>query len=130
MDCNFCGDRIPRGTEFIYVTNKGKALYFCASKCKKNLVNLNRKPRETKWTQAYKQEKEARLKIIGQKPPQPAKAAEEAKPKAQHAQEHKEKKADAKAKSAQAGEAHPKEAKPKEHAQSHEPKKETKKPKK
>ncbi|MFH1055431.1 MAG: hypothetical protein V1744_04985 [Candidatus Altiarchaeota archaeon] len=65
MDCNFCGSKIPRGTEYIFVTSKGKALYFDSSKCMRNLVHLNRKPRETKWTQAYFDEKEARLKLLG-----------------------------------------------------------------
>jgi large subunit ribosomal protein L24e len=68
MDCNFCGTKIPWGTEYIHVTAKGRALYFCSSKCLKNLVKLNRKPRKIKWTKTYLVEKEARLKLLGQKP--------------------------------------------------------------
>ncbi len=62
MDCSFCGKEIPRGTEVIFVTKRGKALYFCSSKCDKNMIKLERKPRETKWTQAYKEEKDIRIK--------------------------------------------------------------------
>jgi len=83
MDCNFCGIRIPQGTEYIFVTSKGKALYFCSSKCYKNLVKLNRKPRETKWTKSYISEKEARMKTMEHKSDEAKKEApkaEEAKP--------------------------------------------------
>jgi hypothetical protein len=101
-------------------------LYFCSTKCFKNLVKLNRKPRETKWTLAYQEEKEARLKTIGvkteesapkkqkeEKAPKkeeaPKKAAEKAKPEASakpdkkakadsHKKEEKPKKAPKKAK--------------------------------
>lgn len=62
MDCSFCGREIPRGTETILVTKRGKALYFCAKKCEKNLMKLERKPRETKWTQEYRDEKAIRTK--------------------------------------------------------------------
>ena len=41
----------------IFVTKRGKALYFCSSKCDKNMIKLERKPRETKWTKAYKKRK-------------------------------------------------------------------------
>lgn len=90
MDCDFCRKRIPAGTEYIYVTNKGKAIHFCSSKCHKNLIKLNRKPRDIKWTKTYMEEKEARLKILGKtseakpEPAAPAKAEKpaEAKPKA------------------------------------------------
>jgi large subunit ribosomal protein L24e len=83
MDCNFCGIRIPQGTEYIFVTSKGKALYFCSSKCYKNLVKLNRKPRETKWTKSYISEKEARMKTMEHKSDEVRKeppTADEAKP--------------------------------------------------
>ncbi|MFC2163014.1 hypothetical protein ACFLRF_04975 [Candidatus Altiarchaeota archaeon] len=66
MDCNFCGKRIAKCTETIYVTKKGKALYFCSSKCENNMVGLKRKPRKTKWTAEYRKEKDARLKLLGQ----------------------------------------------------------------
>jgi large subunit ribosomal protein L24e len=90
MDCNFCGQRIPAGTEYIYVSNKGKASYLCSSKCFKNLIRLDRKPRDVKWTKAYAQEKEARLKSQEHKGTEPHKPAEAPKQKGQKTpKEHK-----------------------------------------
>ena len=62
MDCSFCGKEISRGTETVYVTKRGKALYFCSGKCEKNMIVLERKPRETKWTLEYRDEKVIRTK--------------------------------------------------------------------
>jgi large subunit ribosomal protein L24e len=62
MECSFCGTKIPRGTETIFVTKRGKALYFCTSKCEKNLLKLERKERDVKWTNLYRQEKVIRTK--------------------------------------------------------------------
>ncbi|HHQ45372.1 MAG TPA: hypothetical protein ENN13_04465 [Candidatus Altiarchaeales archaeon] len=62
MDCVFCGKKIPAGTESIYVDAKGKANYFCSRKCEKNMINLGRKPRKTRWTRMYMEEKALRLK--------------------------------------------------------------------
>jgi large subunit ribosomal protein L24e len=64
MNCSFCGKDIPRGTEMIFVNKRGKAQYYCSSKCDKNMNKLGRKPRETKWTAAYKEEKDIRTKGI------------------------------------------------------------------
>lgn len=64
MECSFCGREIRRGLESIYVTSKGKMLYFCSSKCDKNLLKLGRSRRRTKWTKTYRKEKEARLKLL------------------------------------------------------------------
>jgi len=70
MECSFCGDSIPEGSEVIFVTRKGKALYFCTSKCEKNMIKLGRKPRKVKWTAAYAKEKEARRALgAAYKPP-------------------------------------------------------------
>jgi len=80
MDCNFCGYGIPRGTEYIFVTSKGKALHFCSSKCYKNMVKLGRTPRDTRWTKFYFDDKEARLKTAGQRVEAPAKAEKVEKP--------------------------------------------------
>ncbi|MFH1403118.1 MAG: hypothetical protein ABIH11_02485 [Candidatus Altiarchaeota archaeon] len=66
MDCNFCERKIPKGSEVIYVTKKGKALYLCSSKCENNMVKLKRKARKTKWTAEYRREKDARLKLLEQ----------------------------------------------------------------
>jgi len=62
MNCSFCGNTIERGTESIFVTRMGKALYFCSSKCEKNLLNLRRRPRKTEWTKIYDEEKLIRIK--------------------------------------------------------------------
>jgi len=41
----------------MYVKVSGQILYFCSSKCEKNLLKLDRIPREHKWTSAPKQAK-------------------------------------------------------------------------
>ncbi|MBI2143828.1 50S ribosomal protein L24e [Candidatus Woesearchaeota archaeon] len=51
--CGFCGNEIPKGTGFIFVEKTGKALYFCSSKCERN-VGLGRIPRKTRWTQEFR----------------------------------------------------------------------------
>ena len=53
MRCSFCKQNINKGTGKIYVQKTGKVLYFCSSKCEKNMLKLKRKPRTTKWTQEY-----------------------------------------------------------------------------
>ncbi|MHC1598613.1 MAG: 50S ribosomal protein L24e [Candidatus Methanofastidiosia archaeon] len=62
MDCTFCGEQIEPGTGKMYVKKGGAVLYFCSSKCEKNMMVLKRKPRTTTWTQKYKAEKQQRLK--------------------------------------------------------------------
>ncbi|RLJ01037.1 MAG: 50S ribosomal protein L24e [Candidatus Aenigmatarchaeota archaeon] len=47
--CSFCGDRIPKGRGKMFVKDSGKILYFCSSKCEKNM-NLGRKPFKVRWT--------------------------------------------------------------------------------
>jgi len=42
----------------MYVKVSGQIFYFCSSKCEKNLLKLERVPREQKWTAAIKQPKE------------------------------------------------------------------------
>ncbi len=54
MKCSFCGRTIPQGTGKIYVKKDGKLLYFCSSKCEKNMLKLKRKPQKYKWTASYK----------------------------------------------------------------------------
>ena len=51
--CTFCGETISRGTGMMYVKNDGKILWFCGTKCEKNLLKLKRKPIATKWSQYY-----------------------------------------------------------------------------
>ncbi len=54
VKCSFCKENINKGTGKIYVQKTGKILYFCSSKCEKNMLKLKRKPRTTKWTQEFK----------------------------------------------------------------------------
>ena len=46
--CTFCGETLTTGTGKMYVKKDGKVLYFDKSKCQKNMLNLNRKPREVR----------------------------------------------------------------------------------
>lgn len=50
MKCTFCGDELKRGTGKMLAKNDGRILYFCSSKCEKNLMKLGRVPRTTRWT--------------------------------------------------------------------------------
>ncbi|MBS7287282.1 MAG: 50S ribosomal protein L24e [Candidatus Freyarchaeota archaeon] len=51
--CSFCGRDIAPGTGISYVRRDGVVLRFCSSKCRKNALNLSRKPRKFKWTEFY-----------------------------------------------------------------------------
>ena len=53
MKCTFCGKVIPKGTGKIYVKKDGKIFNFCSSKCEKNMIQLKRKPVQTKWTEQH-----------------------------------------------------------------------------
>jgi len=53
MKCSFCGSKIEEGTGLMFVTNSGKIFYFDKKKCEKNMLKLNRKAREIKWTKSY-----------------------------------------------------------------------------
>jgi large subunit ribosomal protein L24e len=87
MECSFCGRTIEKGTETIFVTNKGKAMYFCSRKCEKNILTLGRKARKVKWTEEYRAEKSIRLRGLTPKAEEPKKketpAKKEEKPKAE-----------------------------------------------
>jgi large subunit ribosomal protein L24e len=48
---------MPKGTGKMYVKVSGQILYFCSSKCEKNLIKLNRIPREQKWVNNVIQKK-------------------------------------------------------------------------
>jgi len=54
--CSFCGINLKPGFGMMYVKVDGKILYFCSSKCRKNMIKLNRKPIKFKWTMVYKKE--------------------------------------------------------------------------
>ncbi|HLC22548.1 MAG TPA: 50S ribosomal protein L24e [Candidatus Nanoarchaeia archaeon] len=48
--CTFCGREIIPGTGTLYVYKTGKVAKFCALKCQKHALKLNRKPQDMKWT--------------------------------------------------------------------------------
>ncbi len=56
-ECTFCGEPIEPGTGKQHIKNTGRVFHFCSNKCRKNLLNLERTPRETKWTRRYAQDK-------------------------------------------------------------------------
>jgi len=62
--CSFCGREIEPGTGKMYVLKNGTVLYFCSSKCQKNMIKLHRVPRRVRWTEAYRREKEVRLHLL------------------------------------------------------------------
>jgi large subunit ribosomal protein L24e len=59
--CTFCGTAIPTGTGKLYIRKDAKMIWLCSNKCEKNMNKLGRKDRETRWTEAYAQDKRARM---------------------------------------------------------------------
>ena len=51
--CTFCGITMPPGTGKMFVQKDAKILYFCSSKCEKNMLKLRRKPIKTRWSNRY-----------------------------------------------------------------------------
>jgi large subunit ribosomal protein L24e len=51
--CSFCGDEIKKGSGKMFVRDNGTILYFCKSKCEKNMLKLKRDSRKFKWTTSY-----------------------------------------------------------------------------
>jgi large subunit ribosomal protein L24e len=51
--CTFCGNSIAPGTGKIFVQKDAKILYFCSSKCEKNMLKLKRKPITTRWSKRH-----------------------------------------------------------------------------
>ena len=48
--CNFCDKPVAKGTGTMLALNNGTVLWFCSSKCKKNMRVLKRDQRKLKWT--------------------------------------------------------------------------------
>jgi large subunit ribosomal protein L24e len=67
--CSFCGNEIEPGTGKMYVKIDGTIYNFCKNKCHKNLIELHRVPRRTKWTQQYLREKSSKMTAKGKKAP-------------------------------------------------------------
>ncbi|MBI1969801.1 50S ribosomal protein L24e [Candidatus Woesearchaeota archaeon] len=55
--CSFCGKAFPGGTGKLFFKTDGKILYFCKSKCEKNMISLGRNPRNIRWTKASRKER-------------------------------------------------------------------------
>ncbi len=47
--CSFCDSAIEPGTGKMFVRRDGSVLYFCSSKCERNMIRLRRKRRKVKW---------------------------------------------------------------------------------
>jgi len=58
--CSFCGRDIAPGTGKMYVKKDGTVYYFDTNRCYKNMIELKRVPRTTKWTQKAHDEKDDR----------------------------------------------------------------------
>lgn len=52
--CSFCKINLPHGTGKMLVKKDGSTLFFCSSKCEKNLLKLKRSPRRMKWVRTDK----------------------------------------------------------------------------
>ncbi|MEE8168437.1 MAG: 50S ribosomal protein L24e [Candidatus Hydrothermarchaeales archaeon] len=53
-ECSFCKRNIELGTGKMFVKKDGVTLYFCSSKCEKNMLKLGRVSRRVKWTKPKK----------------------------------------------------------------------------
>ncbi|MCZ6582063.1 MAG: 50S ribosomal protein L24e [Thaumarchaeota archaeon] len=51
--CSFCNRAVAKGSGTMLVKNNGTVLWFCSSKCKKNMLVLKRDPRKLKWTKKF-----------------------------------------------------------------------------
>jgi large subunit ribosomal protein L24e len=51
--CSFCGDKIEPGTGRMYVKRDAKIFFFCSTKCYKNMIELKRVPRRTRWSKYH-----------------------------------------------------------------------------
>ncbi len=65
-ECTFCGNPIEPGTGTLNIKNSGQVFHFCNSKCKKNMMELGRKARETRWTKRHAQDKAIRTYTKGE----------------------------------------------------------------
>ena len=65
VKCSFCSSVIEPGTGLMYVKRDGTVLYFCSSKCKKNMLKLGRKPSKVKWARKIMEEQKEREKRRG-----------------------------------------------------------------
>jgi large subunit ribosomal protein L24e len=66
-NCSFCGKEIPKGTGTMFIKKDAKVFWFCSNKCEKNMLKLNRKPRNKAWTAEAKSVKESAKESKGGK---------------------------------------------------------------
>jgi large subunit ribosomal protein L24e len=52
--CSFCNISLAPGTGKMFVRRDGTVLYFCSSKCERNMLKLRRKSRKLKWAASAK----------------------------------------------------------------------------
>lgn len=69
--CDFCNRVIERGTGKKYVYKDGKVVDFCSNKCEKNLIQLKRTSRTTRWT--TKAAKKVKTEVKAEAKPKEAK---------------------------------------------------------
>ena len=53
VECSYCGTVVKRGSGKMFVKDNGQVLYFCKSKCEKNMLKLKRDARKFKWTKFF-----------------------------------------------------------------------------
>lgn len=52
--CSFCDNAIEKGTGKLIIDKAGQMLWYCSSKCEKNMIKLGRDPRRFKWAKGKK----------------------------------------------------------------------------
>lgn len=52
-ECSFCGERIEPGTGKMFVKRDGTIYRYCSNKCQKSHMDLDRVPREVRWSRHY-----------------------------------------------------------------------------
>jgi len=57
--CSFCRRSFPQGMGMVLVRNDGSMLWFCSSKCRRNMLNLGRNPARVRWVRKAKTSSEA-----------------------------------------------------------------------
>jgi large subunit ribosomal protein L24e len=55
--CSFCGNDVEPGTGKMFIRRDGTIHFFCSGKCERNLLNLRRQPRWTRWTKHFRRGK-------------------------------------------------------------------------
>lgn len=67
MKCSFCGTEFPTGTGKMYVKKDGKVMYFCSSKCSKNMLLIGRKSAKLPWTEDGRASRKVALSALKHK---------------------------------------------------------------